>query len=213
MLRVGLTGGIACGKSVVGEMLASRGAHLIQADRIAHDLMRPGQPVYRAVVDRFGPEIVTLDGEIDRPRLAAIVFADKTRLEELNQMVHPAVIRAQEEWMDQIGRREPQAIAVVEAALIYEAGLGDHFDKVVVVACPPERKVERLARRMGVDDATARTELERRSKAQIPDDEKIRRADYVVDNSGTLETTEAQVQSLFAELQRLASTHHVSHRR
>src|SRR5205085_10488571 len=126
VLRVGLTGGIACGKTLVSDMLAARGAHVIQADQIAHELMQPGQPVYDEVVRRFGREILESDGKISRPKLAEAVFGGgdhgRSRIQELNRIVHPAVIRRQEEWMDDVGRLDPNAIAVVEAALIVEAG-------------------------------------------------------------------------------------------
>jgi dephospho-CoA kinase len=204
VLRVGLTGGIACGKSVVGQMLVAEGAHLLEADKLSHELMKPGKSVYEEVVRRFGRGLLMPDGEIDRPVLAGIVFADKKRLEELNSIVHPAVIQAQEQWMDDVGRNDPSAIAIIEAALIYEAGLAEHFDKVITVTCTPQDKLTRLARRMGVEPDVARVELERRSSAQIPDEEKVRRAHYVIDNSGSLTDTLEQVRRLADELKRLA---------
>ena len=127
MLKVGLTGGIASGKSVVGEMFASLGAHLIEADRIAHELMQPGEPVYQEVVRRFGSGILSPDGTVNRPKLAEAAFGNPSqsmpsRVKELNQIVHPAVIMKQDHWMEEIGRADPHAIAMVEAALIIEAG-------------------------------------------------------------------------------------------
>ena len=203
MVRVGLTGGIACGKTTVGEMFSRLGAHIICADKIAHELYRPGEPVYQELVKRFGDQIVKPDGEIDRVRLAAAAF-DGGRVEELNKVVHPAVVRRQEQLMYEIGARQPHAIIMVEAALIFEAGVKGRFSKVVVVTCLPEQKVERYARRAGIDEAAARAEVERRSKAQLPDEEKIKRADYVIDNSGTLERTRQQVERIYAELKVLA---------
>ena len=128
MLKVGLTGGIAAGKSVVGEMFVALGAYLVQADAIAHQLMQPGEAVYYEVVARFGREILAFDGTVDRARLAEAAFGSgaesrPSRIEELNRIVHPAVIRRQEEWMEEVGRRDPQAIAIVEAALMLEAGV------------------------------------------------------------------------------------------
>lgn len=205
MLRVALTGGIACGKSVIGQMMVAEGAHLLEADKLSHELMRAGKPVYDEVVRRFGRGILKPDGEVDRAALAAIVFNDPARLQALTSIVHPAVIVAQEQWMENAGRADPNVVAVVEAALIYEANLAEHFDKIVVVTCSPEEKLARLARRMGADPEAARPELERRSAAQIPDDEKARRADYVIDNSGTLPHAQAQVRRLMAELKRLAT--------
>jgi dephospho-CoA kinase len=114
--------------------------------------------------------------------------------------VHPAVIRRQEQWMHQVGAIDPYAVAMVEAALILEAGARARFDRIIVVTCKPEQKVERYARRAGIPELAARTEVERRSKAQFTDDEKVRRADYVIDNSGTLELTRHQIQKIYSEL-------------
>ncbi len=203
MLRVGLTGGIACGKSTVGKMFSDLGAHLIEADTIAHELYRPGEPIYKELVEKFGPEIIREDGEIDRARLASIAF-DGGRVEELNKIVHPAVIRRQEQWMHQIGAKEPYAVTMVEAALILEAGARGRFDKIIVVTCKPEQKVSRYAQRLGIPESAARAEVERRGKAQLSDDEKVRRADFVIDNSGPLELTRHQVERIYAELKMLA---------
>ena len=208
MLKVGLTGGIASGKSVVGEMLAGLGAHVIQADRIAHQLMQPGEAVYAEVVRHFGTGILNPDGRVDRGRLAEAAFTQSSeghsRIEELNQIVHPAVLREQEAWMNEIGRRDPAAIAVVEAALILEAGAAHQFDRLVAVTCRPQQRMRRWARRLHVDEESARREVDRRSAAQLPDEEKIRAADYVIDNSGGLEETQKQVKELFVKLQREA---------
>lgn len=248
MLKVGLTGGMACGKSVVGEMFARLGAHVVQADKIAHELMQPGERVYDEIVARFGREVLAPDGTIDRVKLANAVFANvgvapggpaaedggvttpgpagegtggtsggttsgsgtsggdagRSRIGELNAIVHPAVIARQDEWMNEIGRREPGAIAMVEAALIYEAGVESHFDRIIVVTCDPAQKIERLASRANLTAEAARAEVERRSAAQLPDLEKARRADYVIYNTGSLAETEAQAKTVFAELKREA---------
>ncbi len=201
VLKVGLTGGIAAGKSVVGEMFAALGAHVIQADEISHQLMQPGQAVYREVVAHFGAEILNPDGSVNRPRLAELAFSGKpSRVQELNQIVHPAVIRREEEWMEQVSQRDPQAVAIVEAALILEAGMAKGLDRLVVVTCRPEQRIERWARRLNVDEETARREVTRRMAAQLPDEEKIKAADYVVDNSGPLDETRRQVKEIYAEL-------------
>ena len=201
MLKVGLTGGIACGKSTVAAMLAARGAHIIKADEIAHRLMRTGEPVYEEIVRRFGRDILDTDGRIDRLRLAALAFApDAPRISELNHIVHPAVIAEQNRWMEEVGRRDPSAIAVVEAALILEAGATADFDRLIVVVCEPQKKVERLARRMGIDIRAAAGEVERRSAAQLSDAEKERHADFVIYNSGSVEATEQQVDELYPAL-------------
>jgi dephospho-CoA kinase len=203
VLKVGLTGGIASGKSVVGEMFARLGAHLIQADVIAHELMQPGESVYKEVIRRFGHGIVNNDGTISRPKLAEIAFGSgktPSRVEELNRIVHPAVIQKQDEWIREISRTHPEAVTMVEAALILEAGAANCFDRLVVVTCQPEQRIERWMRRIKVDQETARGEVARRMSAQLPDAEKIKRADYVIDNSGPLDQTERQVRSIYARL-------------
>jgi dephospho-CoA kinase len=207
VLKVGLTGGIAAGKSVVGEMFAVQGAHVIQADQISHQLMQPGQAVYQEVVDHFGIGILDPDGSVNRARLGELAFGGPhrpSRVQELNQIVHPAVIRQQEEWMAEVGRRDPHAIALVEAALILEAGMAAEFDRLVVVTCRPEQRAERWAERLKVDQETARREVARRMAAQLPDEEKIRAADYVIDNSGSLDETGRRVREIYAELKREA---------
>ena len=203
MLKVGLTGGVACGKSTVGEMFVARGARLIKADEIAHQLMRPGQPVYQEVVQRFGRGIVGEDGTIDRQKLARAAFGGG-RVEELNRLVHPAVIAHQERWMEEEAARHRDAVVIVEAALILEAGLQKRFDKIIMVTCRPEQKAARFAQRQGITDEAARQEVERRQAAQHSDEEKIRAADYVIDNSGSRAETERQVEQVFRELKQLA---------
>jgi dephospho-CoA kinase len=207
VLKVGLTGGIAAGKSVVGEMLAAEGVHVIQADEIAHQLMQPGEAVYQEVVRHFGAGVLHPDGTVNRARLAELAFGNKSsRVEELNQIVHPEVIRRQEEWMQKVGRRDPHAIALVEAALILEAGSAKSFDRLVVVTCRPEQRIERWAQRLKVDEETARREVTRRLAAQLPDEEKIKAADYVIDNSGSLDETGRQVKQVYAALKKEAES-------
>ena len=221
MLKVGLTGGIASGKSVVGEMFVAFGAHLVQADRIAHQLMRPGEPVYNEVVRHFGRAILNPDGSVNRAELAKLAFGSadspspsehssgvavaslppSRRVEELNRIVHPAVLRAQEEWMQAMGRSDPRAIAIVEAALIIEAGAAKRFDRLIVVTCTDEQRVARFAARQKVDLEAARQEVTRRMAAQLPEAEKAKAADYVIDNSGSLSRTREQVQDVWTKLQ------------
>jgi len=203
VLRVGLTGGVACGKSTVAKMFAELGANIVDADTIAHELYRPGHEVLQELVRHFGPEILKPDGELDRAKLATLVF-DGGRVEELNKIVHPAVIRQQDQWMRSLGEKDPYAVAIVEAALILEAGVRDHFDRIMVVTCKPEQKVARFAKRTGMSEEAARTDVERRNKAQMPDEEKARRADFVIDNSGSPEETRHQVQRIYSELKVLA---------
>jgi dephospho-CoA kinase len=205
LLRVGLTGGIASGKSVVAEMFVALGAHLVQADQIAHELMQPGQAVYEEVVRRFGPGILNSDGSVNRPALAEAAFGGSggggsPRVAELNRIVHPAVIRRQDEWMEEVGRRDHHAIAMVEAALILEAGAARRFDRLIVVTCREEQRVRRFAERLKIDGEAARLEVRRRMAAQWPDEEKVKAADYVIDNSGSLDATQRQVRDVWAQL-------------
>ena|SRR5437763_7192291 len=207
MLKVGLTGGIASGKSVVGEMFVALGAHLVQADRLAHELMNPGEAVYNEVVRHFGREILNVDGSVNRAKLAEIAFGSSAdgdnrdrRIQELNQIVHPAVIRSQEEWMQAVAVQDRNGVAIVEAALILEAHMGKRFDRLIVVTCSPEQRVARFAARQKIDLQSAKKEVERRMAAQLPDAEKVNAADYVIDNSGSLENTRNQVERVWEML-------------
>jgi dephospho-CoA kinase len=221
MLKVGLTGAIASGKSVVGEMFVALGAHLVQADRIAHSLMQPGEPVYNEVVRHFGRDILNPDGSVNRSRLAELAFGTNSlsssrvrpdsdtaspasnkpaRVEELNRIVHPAVLRNQKEWMDEIGRRDPHSVAIVEAALILEAGAAKQFDRLVVVKCTEAQRIARFAARQKLDLESARKEVARRMAAQLPEKEKIEAATHVIDNSASLDQTHEQVREVWGKL-------------
>lgn len=222
MLKVGLTGGIASGKSVVGEMFVTLGAHLVQADRIAHELMLPGQPVYNEVVRHFGGGILNPDLSINRGKLAEAAFGSASstansgqiaaaatipeRIQELNRIVHPAVIRSQNEWMDEMGRQNPEGVAMVEAALILEAGAAKSFDRLIVLTCSDEQRVARFAKRQKLSLEAARKEVARRMAAQLPEEEKIKAADFVIDNSGSLDKTREQVQQVWQQLSAEATT-------
>jgi dephospho-CoA kinase len=203
MLRVGLTGGIACGKSSIAAMLVQHGAHFLQADGLAHQLYTPGTATYDKVVSSFGRKILNEDGSINRSKLADVVFP--SRIAELNAIVHPEVVKRQNSWMSEVEQHDPHGVAVVEAALLIEAGAHKDFDKVIVVTCDFEQKVERFARRSNVSPEAARAEVERRSASQLSDQGKARRADFIIDNSGSAEDTERQVERIWGELQRLAS--------
>jgi dephospho-CoA kinase len=208
MLKVGLTGGIAAGKSVVGEMFVALGAHLVQADRIAHSLMQPGEVVYNEVVRHFGREILNRDGSVNREKLAEAAFGpanspqgnSSSRTEELNRIVHPVVIRSQDAWMREMERQDPHGVAIVEAALILEAGAGDRFDRLIVVTCSAEQRVARFAARQKIPLDAARKEVARRMAAQLPDEEKIKAANYVIDNSGAFDQTKEQVHQVWQQL-------------
>ena len=215
MLKVGLTGGIASGKSVVGDMFVALGAHLVQADRIAHQLMLPGQPVYNEVVRHFGRGILNPDLSVNRAKLAEAAFgstakaaspATASRIQELNRIVHPAVLRSQEEWMKETGRQDPRAVAIVEAALILEAGAAKRFDRLIVVTCNDEQRIARFAARHNLDLDSARKEVARRMSAQLPEAEKVKAADYVIDNSSSLDHTDEQVRNLWEKLRTEATS-------
>jgi dephospho-CoA kinase len=179
-------------------MLRARGAYILLADKLAHDLMRPGEAVYTRVVEHFGSAILNQDGSISRPKLAELAFAG--RIQELNAIVHPAVLAAEDRWMEETEGRDPAAITVCEAALLYEAGGDGRFDRIIVVTCPLESKIRRFARRVGLTFDAAHADVERRMRAQWSDEAKAARADFIVDNSGPLEDTERQVERVWQQL-------------
>lgn len=198
-LLIGLTGNIATGKSTVARMLADLGATVIDADRIAHEVMCAGSPTYTAVVAAFGPEVVTADGEIDRRRLGAVVFSDREALARLESIVHPAVIQ---EVARRIAASQTEVI-VIEAIKLIEAGMADGCDSLWVTTCPLEEQVRRLM----TDRGLSRQEALLRVKAQPPQEEKIARADAVIDTGGDLAQTRLQVE---AEWNRMLRTAHSS---
>jgi len=193
----GLTGGIASGKSTVARFLEALGARVIDADRIGHDLLLASNPVHHKVVAHFGREILKPDGEIDRGRLGSIVFADPQKLGELNSIVHPSLIAHIEEAAKELRAWHPRGVIVVDAALIYEAGVAGRFAKVLVTWCRPEQQIARLMDKTGL----SRQDALGRIASQIPAEEKRRRADYVIDCSGSLEETRTQVEALYPELE------------
>jgi dephospho-CoA kinase len=221
MLRVGLTGGLGSGKSTVAGFLRALGAEVIEADELGRALMEPGHAVYTEIVHAFGPEVVGADGRLNRARLADLVFQDgrgNIRLGELNAIVHPAVIAAQQRWMEGVFQRNPAAVAVIESALIFEVErdarargeqesvLSDwrrRIDRVVVVTAPDEKKVARYIARRAPDGPAreaAEADARRRMAHQIPDAEKAARADYIIDNNGDIAELEAQVRALWHRL-------------
>jgi dephospho-CoA kinase len=175
--------------------------------------MQPGELVYNEVVRHFGREILNPDGSVNRSKLAEVAFGPATapqgqrasRIHELNRIVHPVVIRSQDEWMEEMGRQDPHAVAIVEAALILEAGAGERFDRLIVVTCSAEQRVARFAARQKIDFEAARKEVTRRMAAQLPDEEKIKTADYVIDNSGSLDQTREQVRAVWEQLRAAAA--------
>ena len=206
MLKVGLTGGIATGKSLVASVFAELGAHIIDADRIGHELMAPGEPIYDEIVKRFGTEILNSDKTVNRAKLAELAFDQRRpRIYELNSLLHPGIILRYEKRMEEIAAQEPNAIVMLEAALLLEAGLRRRFDRIIVVSCKPQQRIERWEKRLQVDPDTARREVTRRMMAQAPDEAKIQAADYVIDNSGSIEETRQQVEKVFATLREQSS--------
>ncbi|HVG20107.1 MAG TPA: dephospho-CoA kinase [Blastocatellia bacterium] len=200
MLKVGLTGSIAVGKSCVLSILRELGCVTFDADRIAHSVMGPGRMAYEDIVREFGRAVLAADGSIDRAKLGAIVFADAARRERLNRIVHPRVIEEQDRLLGEAETADPDAIAVVDAALMIESGGYKRFDKLVVVYCDRETQIERLMRRNQITPEDA----ERRVAAQMPSEEKRRYADYEVNTSGTMEETRKRVIEVYGELQRAA---------
>jgi dephospho-CoA kinase len=198
MLRAGLTGGIATGKSTVAAILRELGCQLLEADNIAHGLIEPGAPAYDDVVREFGRGILKPDGRVDRAKLGGIVFADPKRLARLNAIVHPLVLAAQDRELAAIERAEPHAIAVVEAALLIEAGYTDRLDYLIVTWCTPEQQLARLTQ-AGAGRGLTIEQAQQRIAAQMPLEEKRRLADAVIDCSGTLEHTREQAIALFAK--------------
>jgi dephospho-CoA kinase len=199
--RIGLTGGIASGKSAVAAMLRDLGFHVLEADSVSHKLMEPAQPAYNEITREFGTELLGVNGRVDRAKLASIVFADPEKLARLNAILHPRVeemiLRQFEQWR-QDGIRDA---VFVEAALLVEAGMTKNLDGLVVVRCKPEQQIERLRSR-GMSEIEAR----RRIAAQLPLEEKLKHATVSIDCSGTIEETRAQVQALAARLRHALPT-------
>lgn len=200
MLRVGLTGGISTGKTTVARMVEEMGCRVLRLDELAHELMTPSKPAYREIVAAFGKEILATDDTIDRKHLARLVFADRAKLAQLNAIVHPRVIEHTEARLAEIAQTTPDAIVVVEAALLVESGYHRRLEKLIVTWCRPEQQLERLLARTGLSPAEAKQRL----AAQLPQEEKRRQADYAIDCSGTLDETRAQVRGVVEQLRRQA---------
>jgi dephospho-CoA kinase len=199
MLKVGLTGGLGCGKTFVGEALAIYGCLLIQADEIGHAVLAPGGEAYQPVVDEFGSEILMGDGKIDRRQLAARVFNSPDRLARLNAIVHPAVFLREDELIAEFAAREPKGIAVVEAAILIETGSYRRFDRLILVTCTEEQQLRRALRREGAVESDVRARLSH----QMPAAEKRKFADFVIDTSGGKEDTLRQTGAVYEALRRI----------
>jgi dephospho-CoA kinase len=219
MLRVGLTGGIGSGKSTVGNLLREFGAEVIEADEMGRALMQPGQAVFAAIVKTFGPAVVTADGQLNRPRLGEMAFRGG-RLQELNAIVHPAVIDEQRKWMDAVFAHDRSAVAVVVSALIFEVErdaqrrgekdgvLADwrrRFDRIVLVTAPDDLKIRRYVDRLHLspqDRPAAEADARSRLAHQVPDAVKKSRADYLLENNGDIDSLRVEVQDLWQRLTR-----------
>lgn len=199
MLQVGLTGGLATGKTFVARTLRDLGCHVLSSDALGHKVLEPGGEAYPKVIEAFGDEILNENREIDRKRLGSIVFSDPARLELLNSFVHPAVIAQQIAWLEDIARLDPDAIAVVEAAILIETGSHRRFEKLILTVCSVEQQIARAMDR----DGLSRSEVERRLERQMPLEEKRKYADYVVDTSGPKEATVTQVVGIYRMLRSL----------
>jgi dephospho-CoA kinase len=202
MLKVGLTGSIAVGKSFVLGVLRELGARTIDADQIARECVEPGTQGLAAVVSEFGNHVLNADGSLDRAKLGAIVFADEAKRERLNSILHPFIIARQDEILQQWENEAPDAIAIIDAALMIESGGFKRFDKLIVVHCQPEIQIQRLMKRNNL----SREEAALRVKSQMPQEEKMEYADYLIDTSGEFAQTRAQVEAVWQALESLRLT-------
>jgi len=195
MLRIAVTGGIACGKSRMALYLRSCGISVCDADDLAHEAFEPGRAVYNDVVEKFGVGVVAEDGIIDRKRLADIVFGDRSRLEVLNRLVHPAVEREISKWLN--AREEAgDSIAVVIIPLLFEAGMDHGWDAVICVACPPDLQLQRLMQR-GLDVEQCRLRVD----SQMSMDEKMKRSEFVIQNDGSEILFEKRIDDILKRIQ------------
>lgn len=199
MLKIGLTGGIATGKSYIVGVFRELGCEVLDADLTAREVVEPGQPAFNEIVNHFGREILSPDGTLDRAKLGAAIFALPAQREKLNAIVHPRVFEAQERWLAEIANRNPQPIAIIDAALMIETGSYRRFDKLIVVYCEPEIQIERLMARNNF----SREEALARISAQMPSAEKLKYADFTINTSLGFEDTRRQVEALYSQLRKL----------
>jgi dephospho-CoA kinase len=201
LLKIGLTGSIAVGKTFVTEVFRELGCFVLDADRTAREVVSPGTIGWRRIVENFGASVLASDGQIDRAKLGAIVFTEAEKRLLLNSIVHPLVFDRQNEWLGEIEAENPRAIAIIDAALMIESGGYKRFDKIIVVWCQPEIQIERLMKRNNF----SRAEAEQRIAAQMPQEEKKRYADFLIDSSDGFDETKRQVQDVFKKLAALAN--------
>lgn len=201
MLEVGLTGSIAVGKSFVLSVFQELGCHVLDADQTARDVVRPGTPGLARIVSEFGEEVLTPAGELDRPKMASIVFANEKMRLLLNSIVHPLVFEVQDAWLREREAEDPDGIAIVDAALMIESGGFRRFDRLIVVWCEPEIQFERLTKR----DLMSERDARRRIAAQMPQEEKKKYADFLIDTSGGFEATRERCRQVHSELLQINS--------
>ncbi len=199
MLKVGLTGSIAVGKSFVCDVFRELGCHILDADITARDVVEPGTEGFRRIVEEFGDQILQPDGSLNRQKIGAIVFTDESKRLLLNSIVHPLVMETQDRWIEDVAKTDPDGIAIIDAALMIESGGYRRFDQLIVVWCEPAIQLERLMLR----DALSQPEAKKRIAAQMPQNEKKRFADYLIDTSRGFESTRCQVIDVFEKLKPL----------
>lgn len=199
MLRVGLTGSIGVGKTFVGSIFIELGCHLLDADETAREVVEPGSSGLQALVNEFGPVVLKADGTLDRKHLAEVVFADEVKRGRLNAILHPLIIERQDEILRGWETKDPGGIGIVDAALMIESGGYKRFDKLIVVHCRPEVQLERLMLRNGL----TLDEAQQRINSQMPQEEKQRFADYLIDTSDGFESTRHQTKAVFEHLKQL----------
>ena len=196
MFVVGLTGGIASGKSVVSNMLSNLGASIIDADEISREVMIPHTKCWKEVIASYGSELLLEDLTIDRKKLAISVFNDSEQIKKLNRIVHPYIMQRIEEMIEEIKNNNPQALVIVDAALLVETGVYKHYDKLIVVYVSKETQIERLM----IRDAMNREEAESRIDLQSPLTQKLKVADYIIENEGPLSKTREEVEKVYKAL-------------
>ena len=204
MLSVGLTGSIAVGKTFVLSVFSELGCHVLDADRTAREVVMPGTPGLAQIVRQFGEDVLTAEGALDRPKMASIVFADEVKRLLLNSIVHPLVFEAQDLWLREREAEDPDGIAIIDAALMIESGGYRRFEKLIVVWCEPEIQFERLIKR----DRMTEEEAKRRIASQMPQEEKKKYADFLIDTSGGFDATRERCGQVHSDLLQL-----ISHRR
>lgn len=200
MLRVGLTGSIAVGKSYVSSVFAELGCHVLDADQTAREVVEPGSEGLNAVVAHFGRDVLTHDGSLDRQRLGDLIFADAHQRQRLNSILHPFIIARQDEVMREWEQLDPDGVGIIDAALMIESGGYKRFDKLIVVHCRPEVQLERLMLRTGLSLA----EAQQRISSQMPQEEKQRYADYLIDTSDGFESTRQRTVEVYQKLREIS---------